>query len=168
MVNLALVLRERNDLSQARELLEGAAPHHQAALKANPENPTYRHYFQNNRALLATTLAALGDHVGASQTAEQLAALSWNPALNAFNAACALAQCIPAVQKDSKLPETKREELAESYAQRALVMLRQSMAKGFRDVARLKKDIKLNPLRKLPEFDELVIEMDAKAKSTAK
>ena len=88
MVNLAELCRDRTDYPQARELLEAARPHTLAALKANPRNPAYRLYFENNLGLLASTLAGLGDHAGAQQTAEQLAGLGWDPAGDAY-AACA-------------------------------------------------------------------------------
>ena len=42
MVNLAGLLRARNNLHAARRLLEEALPYHQAALNACPCHPTYR------------------------------------------------------------------------------------------------------------------------------
>jgi tetratricopeptide (TPR) repeat protein len=77
MVNVALISRDRKEFLEARELLVGADPHHQAALKANPRNPTYREFFLNNRSILAPVLASLGDHTGAVRVTEQLAALGW-------------------------------------------------------------------------------------------
>jgi hypothetical protein len=137
-------------------------------LKANPDNPTYRESFRKNRLFLAATLVALGDHVGAGHTAEQLAALGWDPAFNACNAACILAQCIPTVQGDTTLSELRCQELTRAYTDRALNLLRQSVSKGYRDVTRVKKDKSLDPLRKLPDFDKLVREMEEKEKGAAK
>ena len=83
---------------------------------------------------------------------------------DAYNAACALAQCVPVVEKHTKLPENKRQELARSYADRALAMLGQAVAKGYKDAAHMKKDTDLDPLRSHPEFQELLKELDAKTK----
>jgi hypothetical protein len=95
-------------------------------------------------------------------------ALEWDRALNAFNAACVLAQCILAVQRDDTTAEAKRHELADAYTERAFAMLRQSLTKGYRDLAWLKKDNKLDPLRKLPQFDKIVSALEEKLKSEAK
>jgi len=168
MVNLALMAYARKEFRQTRELLEGATSHHQAALKANPLEPTYRQYFQNNRTLLASTLSMLGDHVGASQTAEQLAALGWNPAGNAYTAARALAQCIPVVDEDTNLPPARRAELARSYAERALTLLEQAIANGFKDLANMKKTTDLDRLRSHSKFQELLAQMEARAEAKDK
>jgi serine/threonine protein kinase/tetratricopeptide (TPR) repeat protein len=163
MVNLAELSRDRKEFSDARDLLESAAPHHQIALKSNPRNPTYRHFFMNNRIALVLTSASLGDPIVAAQVAEQLAALGWDPAADAYNAACALSQCVPVVEKDANLSEAKRRELATSYADRALGMLRQAISKGFKDAAHMKKDTDLNPLRSRADFRKLLAELEAEA-----
>jgi serine/threonine-protein kinase len=160
MVNLAELLRDRKDFSQARELLEGARLHHEAALRANPHNPTYRLFFQINRAVLASLLAAVGDHAGARQAALQLAALGWDPAVDAYAAARALAQCARVLANDTQLAEAKRQELVQSYVEQALAMLRQALSKGFKDASQMKKDTYIEPLRSNLEFQRLLKELE--------
>jgi serine/threonine-protein kinase len=165
MVNLALLLRDLEDYSQARPLLESAVPYHQAALTANPQNPTYREFFQKNRIALASVLAGLGDHNGAGQIAEQLAALGWNPADDDYAAGCALARCIPVTEKNAKLHEAERRELVRSYTDRALAMLRQASAKGYKDMAGMKKAKDLVALQSHPDFLKLLNDLETKARS---
>jgi serine/threonine-protein kinase len=167
MVNLALLLRDLEDYAQARPLLESAVPFHQAALKANPQNPTYREFFQKNRVALASVLAGLGDHNGAGQIAEQLTALGWDPADDDYAAARALARCIPVTEKNAKLHEAERRELVRSYTDRALGMLRQAIAKGYKDVAGMKKAKDLVALQSHPDFQKLLNDLESKTRTSA-
>ncbi len=112
--------------------------------------------------LLVSTLAALGDHEKAVHAAQRLAALGWDPAADAYNGACALAQCVPIVEKDAKLAEAKRRELAGSYTQEALAMLGQAISKGYKDVAHIRKDTDLDPMRSVPEFQKLLEALEKK------
>jgi tetratricopeptide (TPR) repeat protein len=161
MDNRARVLAGREQFSQARELLEGAAHHHQAALKANPRNPIYRQLFIPNRGLLVCTLAALGDHSKAGKIAEQLATVDIATATDAYQAACFLAQCVSVANKDTKLPQDKRQGLADSYADRALALLRLAVSKGYKDAAHLKIDSFLVPLHSNQDFKKLLKELES-------
>jgi hypothetical protein len=155
----AQCLRDQNNFSQARSFLEEAVLHYEAALKSDPQNPSYRSHLQLNRVTLAPVVAALGDHARAGQIAEQLATLGWNASTDTYNAACALALCIPIVEKTAALPEDDRRKLADSYSDRALAMLRQAIRRGYKDAANLKKDTDLDPLRSHPEFQKLLKEL---------
>lgn len=75
-----------------------------------------------------------------------------NPAIDAYNAACFLARCVP-------LPERDKER-AQNYADRAIAMLRQAVRSGFKDAAHMKKDTDLDPLRWHPEFQKLLKELE--------
>jgi serine/threonine-protein kinase len=160
MVNLANLLRGQQQFSEARELLEEAQPHHQAALKANPSHTAYRQFYRNNRSVLVETLAGLGDSAGALQTAEQLSRLGWDPTTDAYKAACAMSRCILAVQSDVKLAETERARQVLAYTDRAAALLRQAVANGYRDVAQMKKDESLDPLRQRNDFKTLLDELE--------
>jgi hypothetical protein len=70
--------------------------------------------------------------------------------------------------KDDKLPEGKRKELAQSYADRAVEALRQAVARGYKDAAHLKKDPDLDPLRGRDDFRKLLAEVEAAAKPEQK
>jgi serine/threonine-protein kinase len=162
MMELALLLRQRRDFAAARQLLEEAVPHHEAALQANPRHPHYRWYYRFNLGVLIPTLAGLRDQAAAVQTAEKLRDLGWDPAVEAHDAAAALAQCVPVVDKDEQLPAEQREMQAQFYADQAMQMLQQAVAKGYKDVAQLKKDKDLDPIRKRDDFQKLLAELEAK------
>jgi tetratricopeptide (TPR) repeat protein len=158
MISMAELLRDRKDFLKARELLEAANLHHQAALKAAPQNADYRRFFQINRVVLASTLAGLGSHDAARQTAEQLATLGWNPAADSYAAARALAQCVRVLENEGQAPT----QLIASYINQALVMLQQGVTKGYKDAGRMGKDKDLEPLRSLPEFQRLLKELEGR------
>jgi tetratricopeptide (TPR) repeat protein len=157
MVNLASVLQVRKDYSAARELLEQAVPHHEAAMRDNPRY--YRQFFENNRLLLGQILVELGDHAGASRVTEQLAGPYQASAQNAYDAACTLSQCISAAKKDIKLLPDKQQELAHNYSDRALAWLRLAVSKGYKAADHMQKDTDLDALRLHPEFQKLLTEL---------
>jgi tetratricopeptide (TPR) repeat protein len=160
MARLAEMLCGRKDNPAARQLLEQAQPHLQAALDANPRNPYYREVFCDNRQLLATTLLLLGEHGAAAAAAADLARVAFWPAGDSYKAACFFARCIPLAEQDARLSEARREELAKSYGGRATEALRQALAKGYQDAEHLKKDKDLDPLRSHEDFKKLLAELD--------
>jgi tetratricopeptide (TPR) repeat protein len=163
MVNLALVLRDQGKLDEAVRLLQEAVPYHQAALRVNPQHPAYRSFYCNNRWALAGTYLRLGQHAEAAAAAEEYARLAVRPAGDLYPAACYLARCVPLAEKDAKLPPSRRQELAEGYAARAVALLRQAVQKGYNNVPHLKKDPDLDALRQRPDFRELLADLEAKA-----
>jgi len=52
------------------------------------------------------------------------------------------------------------------YADQAMAMLRDAVAKGFKDAAHMKKDTDLDPLRQREDFQKLLAELEAKAKTS--
>jgi hypothetical protein len=120
-----------------------------------------RNYFCENRQLFAATLLELGEHAGAAEAAADLARVAYEPAGDAYKAACFFSRCVPLVEKDAKLPEAQRKELAKTYADRALEALRQAVANGYKDTANMKKDTALDPLRGRDDFQKLLAELEA-------
>jgi tetratricopeptide (TPR) repeat protein len=160
---LAELARGRKDFPSARRLLEQARAEVQAALDANALDPFFHAVFCENRQLLAATLLDLGDHTAAAEAAAELTRVAFDPAGNAFKAAEFFARCVPLAEKDARLLEGKRKELAKSYADQALAALRQAVGKGYRDAANLKKDPDLDPLRGRDDFQKLLAEVAARA-----
>ena len=164
LVNLAVGHSQSRQFAAALPLLEQARPRHQAALAASPEDPTYRQYYRNHLLVLATTRLGLGDHAQAAATADELAAFGYDPANAAYNAACFLCGCIPLAENDAKLVDAVREDLAQTYADRAMALLRQAAERGFKDAAHMKQDTDLDPLRTREDFKELIAELQGETK----
>jgi serine/threonine-protein kinase len=160
LVHLAQLARDRREFVPARELLDRARPHLEAALKSNPDYDIYRSASRTFRSVLATCLAGQGDARAAVETAEQISRLGWDPAIDLYEAAAALARCATVVEKDKDLPESKRQELAGSYADKALALLRQAIAKGYKNAARLREEMAFTALRERKEFQQLVADLE--------
>ncbi|GIW85193.1 MAG: hypothetical protein KatS3mg107_0853 [Gemmataceae bacterium] len=159
--NLANLCNQRRDFAAAKEYLEKARPHHLAALQANPRHPMYRQFYRNNLLALALAHAGLLDPAAAVQTAQTLRDLDWNPPADAYDAACALSRCIPIVEKHDKLDADKRKQAVQFYGDEAMKLLHEAVAKGFRDVAYMKQNSALAPLRTRNDFQKLLKELES-------
>jgi tetratricopeptide (TPR) repeat protein len=158
-VNLALVHLQQRNWAEAKRLLLEGRPHHLAALKANPQEPSFRQFYRNHLMVLTKVHVGLLEQEDAVRTAETCRDLGWNPAADAYDAACFLSRCIPVVAQHAKLDDKQRQEAAQFYSDAALKLLREAVSKGYKDVAHLKKDTDLAPLRQREDFQKLVTEL---------
>jgi tetratricopeptide (TPR) repeat protein len=164
LFNLANLAGRRRDFVAARRFLDEALPHHQAALKRSPQRSDYRQYYRNNLLELTRTYAGQGDRPGALAVATKGNNLGWAPAVDAYGAACMLAQCMPIVEKDDKVATATRQAEIAFYADQAMAMLRDALAKGYNDAGHMLTDKDLGPLRSREDFKTMVAELEAKAK----
>ncbi|HXG09866.1 MAG TPA: hypothetical protein VNK04_08770 [Gemmataceae bacterium] len=70
-----------------------------------------------------------------------------------------MALCIPLVEKHEKLDAEQRKAAVQFYGDEAMKLLRDAVAKGFKDAAHMKKDRDLDPLRQREDFQELLREL---------
>jgi hypothetical protein len=68
--------------------------------------------------------------------------------------------CIPIVAEHEKLDEQQRKRAAQFYGDAAMTLLRDAISKGYKDVARMKEDTDLDPVRKRDDFQKLVRELE--------
>jgi hypothetical protein len=115
-------------------------------------------------AVLTAAHAGLLEQDDAVRTAETCRNLGWNPPADAYDAACYLSLCVPIVAKHDKLDATQRKEAAQFYGDAAMKLLRDAVSKGYKDVAHMKKDTDLDPLRQRDDFQKLVAELEGKGK----
>ncbi len=168
MVSKATLHLQNKQVDSARQLLEEALPYHQAALQADPGNLEYRKAFRDNRQWLGVVLLELGKHAEAAKTAGELIQAAVDPANDLYNAACIFARCVPLAERDRRLSESQRKERSQAYTDRALAMLRQAIQHGNHDLATMRKDTDLDPLRPHPEFQKLLQELEAKSRTERK
>jgi hypothetical protein len=159
-LNLANVCNERENYAAAKDYLEQALPHHRAALKINPRHPDYRVAYRNTLRTLASTKARLNDLAGALLAAQSIQSLSWDSPTDAYHAARSVAQCIPIAEKNEKLDDVQRQQAAKFYADQAMAMLRDAVAKGWKNVAQTKRDTDLDGLRQRDDFQQLLKKLE--------
>jgi hypothetical protein len=108
-----------------------------------------RHPADERLPLLSAVQRALAqrkDLNRAAAAAEKLASLAKKPD-EVYAAACAVALCVPLAGKD---------DARDKLATRAVELLRQAIAGGYEESARLKKDPDLDPLRHRADFKKLL------------
>jgi tetratricopeptide (TPR) repeat protein len=164
LTSLAELHNKRGEFAAAVDLLAEARKPLQAALDARPEDREYRDSHHDYLLALGKGRLGLADHVRAAAAAEELARFGFEPAEDNYEAASLLGGCAALAVKDTKLAEPKRKELAQSYSDRAMALLRQAVEHGFKDVARMSKDSHLEPLRGRDEFRKLLAELASKEK----
>jgi tetratricopeptide (TPR) repeat protein len=166
--NLAEMQKLQGRLADARRNLEEAISHQQAALKLNPRNRQSRRFLSNHYSMLADVLIHQEDHAAAVQAAEKSAAALPDSGDKCTFAASFVGRCVPLAARDASLPEEKRQELARTYAEQAMRLLREGVAKGDHAVAFLRADAGFASLRGRADFQQLLVDVEARAKEAAR
>ena len=73
-----------------------------------------------------------------------------------YGAAGCLARCLALAEVDIELTAGQRQALVQKYGERAVQLLKQALANGFRDVEALKRDPALEPIRSRPDFRKML------------
>src|SRR5262249_1112613 len=133
LTQLAALHLRHGEFGPGVSLLEEARTHYQAALEANPRNPMYRSFYRDSLETMARCLVGLGAPGRLAPTAEELARFAQDLPKDPFLAACLTCHCVGLAEKDSQLPEDRRQDLALGYANRGMALLRQAVARGFKD-----------------------------------
>jgi serine/threonine-protein kinase len=147
-----------NALAQLNRHAEAAADWEQA-VALNDEKP----YASGLRLQWAFSLARAGRPTQATAAIEELLRSGNADAGTLYDAACVYA--VAAAHAEKQSPPHTNSLRAEQYARRAVALLRQAVAKGYRDSAHLKKDPDLDPLQPRADFQQLLGELDARGKS---
>jgi serine/threonine-protein kinase len=111
---------------------------------------------------LAASLVGLKDHAGACRVVRELAPELKPKERQDHRAAAILARCVELAQRDGGLAQEKRQELAGSYADQAVNLLRQAISNGFSDVEFLRKNEDLEAIRGREDFRQLLGEVQTK------
>jgi hypothetical protein len=116
-------------------------------LKPNRERPTYLLALRNQYLCLARTLLALEEPAAAARAAAALPEVYRTNPGDYYRAARFLAQCAS---------RAGQEAASRTYADQALTLLREAMARGYKDRESLLKEPDLEPLRQRDEFRNLL------------
>jgi serine/threonine protein kinase len=168
--NLAELLRDKNQLKEARAMIERAIEHQDIAYRKEPTRRNYPAFLRGHMDELAEIFLRDRDHASASKTAERLSnrfPKTWEAQ---YDAACIFSRCAPLAKGDERLRDGKGPEIARSYADRAVSLLRAASPLGLSNADHMKKDPDLDPLRGRADFQNLVAEVEKKqeASKTAK
>jgi tetratricopeptide (TPR) repeat protein len=105
----------------------------------------------------ALSLARAGQHAKAVAEANSLVEAQDVTAAMHYNLACVCALSSAAIKDDAKLQD--------QYGARSVELLRQAVAKGYKDVAHMKLDRDLDALREREDFKKLLAELETASSS---
>jgi WD40 repeat protein/tetratricopeptide (TPR) repeat protein len=134
--NLATLARQQGDIAAERKRWDEMLP--------------YRQSYRNQLRGLTQTCAERGDRAGTVGEAEKGRDRGWDAPADAYDAAAALALCIPMVQKSERRAD------APFYADEAMKKLRDAIDKGYHDAAQVNQDKDLDALRERADFQKLL------------
>jgi hypothetical protein len=149
-------LARRGKLGEARELLEWALAHREAAVQSCPGDRGHQESLCACRARLCAVLSKEKDHKALAQRARELSKLRPGRADDAYQAACLLARCAAFAAEDSALAEADRAAAARAYADEAVALLRECVRRGFADAERMRSEGDLASLRDRGDFREIL------------
>ncbi len=138
-LKLGLLHVLRQEVAPAVALLTQAVPHHQAAVKGNPGNRSYREHYRTTLTQLAQGYFRLADHARLAKVADDLGGVGCDAAKDVYDAANFLGLCVVLNAQDAKLDQAKREQLARNYVSRLRELLRQGVALGNKDAPQMYK-----------------------------
>jgi serine/threonine-protein kinase len=139
-------------LARACRRLETAMRLTDAALKPNPDNPSFLQARRDQLEYLARAHAARGEHAEAARLAGRVPEVFRTRGEDYFVAAGLLAECVTLVEND---PASARR-----YADQAVALLRQGVALGCKDAGRLGRP-PFTVLRQRPDFQKLIAGLNA-------
>ena len=149
----------RGDAAEARRFQEQAVDALRAVQKVDPGNADGRRLFRKRLGALAWAALALGEDDDARRAIDRMIAVPVRLAVERYDAACYLARCLPALAVRAGRAGGLPDELERSYADHAIVVLREATKGGFVDVDHMKADPDLDPLRARPDFQLLMMDL---------
>jgi serine/threonine protein kinase len=154
----------QNHADEALPLLRESIGHVRLALDRAPQVAAYRETLSTNYGSLAEVELRLG-HTRAAADAWSDCAKLWpdNPG-ELYRVARGLALVAARVGRDKTQLTPDEEAERRQDLDRALTLIRQAVAHGFRDVARLQQDKALEPLRSDEGLRDLIRELEKKGR----
>src|SRR5262249_49582648 len=145
-----------------------AIQHQRAALSANSKNPKLGRQVLRSYLALADVCSQLEDHVSAAQCVQELKNLTAPSSAQLSGAAAVLGRCATLAEKDGKVSQAQRKQLARSYSDEAMHLLEQAVREGYRDIEHLKKADDFKALRSRQDFQQLIAKMEVPKQSASK
>ncbi len=143
-------------LVEAEQLLHKTLRREQATLEADARQPHLRPYLYDLYANWAESQVQRGKHAEAARAAGELPRLALDEGRAYRRAAGFLARCVPLAEQDRQLSDQERQELAQTYADRAMAWLREAVHRGLQGVDQLREAPDLAPLRSRLDFQKLL------------
>jgi tetratricopeptide (TPR) repeat protein len=157
--NRGIALAELGRHGEAEEAFLAAIARQRAVSEKAPQVTKYRQHLSSHYFNLARVRRAAGRPAAAADAALERRA-HWPEDPNELYAvACDLALCIPLIDQGRGDGADERRAERRKYLDLALETLRQAIRAGYGDIARMRSDPDLDPLRSSEEFQSLVSDL---------
>jgi hypothetical protein len=170
--NLAGVLMEGQQGAKAAAALREAIRHQRAIVAREPGAAAQHELLASYYVGLLTALQLARDHAGASKCAAEYTALlremgqaGWRERVRT---AGVLARCVRMVEDDKAVPAAQRPVLARTYGDEAMALLKDAVARGYRDVQQLQTAAAFQSLEGREDFRALLRELRSGDKGAGK
>lgn len=155
--------RRPKDLREAREKIMRAIRLQHVALDKDPRFPPYQLNLRDHLLVFCETLIESGEHGEAAKAAEDLAGLLPESPLESRRAACIMARCARAAERDPSISGADRKAPVQEYIQRAMELLEEAVRRGYQDLNDLRVNPEYESLRPLENFQQILRELSAGA-----
>jgi tetratricopeptide (TPR) repeat protein len=152
---VALLRLQQAGITRALPRFERAYELQRQVVESQPSNPSYQLEFWTLGEGLARSVIELGNHARGMEVIEELSRTPGANNQQLVSTARLTARCLALARSDIHLTPSQREQLVTHYAHQGLHLLRQALKQGDKDAGKLKNDPALEPLRSVPEFEEL-------------
>jgi serine/threonine-protein kinase len=148
--------REGNNFNQALRSYAKAFDTLDRVLDVEPRFELALNMRDSCRLERAIAFGMQGDYESATRDVEAMRPEGRSSARDLYNLACVYGLCAAASGKDPKLPSNERHSRANGYATQGVELLRQAIAKGYKNMDAIKTDSDLDCLRGRDDFKQLI------------
>jgi tetratricopeptide (TPR) repeat protein len=156
LTKMAEFVSKRGDLVEAQRLYVDVVRHRRTIVAMVPENRDGLLALTRTYLALIETLLKIRNHAVAAKFVEELVAVSGLPSEDLQRSGAYLARCARLASSDRDLPDSRRAELAASYADRAMTLLHDAQKHGLGDLKALQQDPSFDALRSRDDFRALL------------
>jgi eukaryotic-like serine/threonine-protein kinase len=145
---------------EASQHMKKAIAEHRLAWEANRQNFEFRNALTADYTVLLAALLRLGWHADAGAVAVELPQVFPDDAPEYLRAAQCLALCAGQARADKQLDNARRQELADAYGRKAVVLIEGAIRQGFKNAQDLKNNPNYNSLRQRDDFKQVLHDLE--------
>jgi tetratricopeptide (TPR) repeat protein len=158
--NIGQALERQGRVEEALKAYQQSAEHLGVVFTKAPHAKGYRSQLSIVYVKVARLQRDLSRPAEAAVTSAKRRDLWPADARELYQAACELALCVPLVGRGKPILSPVEQAEQRNYADQAVAVLRQAVQAGYRDVAQLKKDLRLDSLRMHAAFNAFLAELE--------
>jgi tetratricopeptide (TPR) repeat protein len=162
LFNLGLTLTKLSRPAEALRTFEEGVQHGKVALEAAPQSASRRQALARHYYHISRIHRLAGRHAESAAAVRERARLFPDDPQELSEVCILMAHCVPLVGGGKNLLSTEEESQRRQYADEAMDYLRRAIARGCKDIKRLREDRGFDPLRSRGDFQQLLVDLEKK------